>query len=148
MSPRHITRTCCAMLYFDSKVMYSSCYLIILTPTWNFTSHFSCLSISHSPCPSRDTTLLLSFPSGRVYFPPPSISHLSLSLVEMWTQPLSLHSSIPPAFRSHLSVSTDLCVAAFLILTGKNHMPTLVGLTASPSPWIRHSGMLVLNDKC
>ncbi|XP_041964075.1 opsin-5-like [Alosa sapidissima] len=37
---------------------------------------------------------------------------------DAWTPPPSFPSSIPPSFRSRLSVSTDLCVAVFLVLTG------------------------------
>ncbi|XP_062395731.1 opsin 9 [Sardina pilchardus] len=37
---------------------------------------------------------------------------------DTWTRPPSFPSSISSSFRSRLSVSTDLCVAVFLILTG------------------------------
>ncbi|KAL2084092.1 hypothetical protein ACEWY4_019610 [Coilia grayii] len=54
---------------------------------------------------------------GTAFFPL-SFTRLSLSMNDTWTRPLSLHSSISPPFHSRLSASADLCVAAFLILTG------------------------------
>lgn len=44
----------------------------------------------------------------------------------------SVPSSIPPAFLSHLSPSTDLGVAIFLILTGESNLPSAYN-TFTPS---------------